>query len=130
MLKKAKFLIKEAHLRIKYMKAKDCIFCKIIAGEIKTKLIAQNDRVIAFNDVNPISAVHILIMPKRHIESVLTIGEDDASFLVAMHQMAQQIVKDKNLTAFRLAFNGGSYQHVGHLHMHLLAGGSVKWSKL
>ena len=112
------------------MTSKDCIFCKIIAGEIKTKLIAQNDRVIAFNDVNPISAVHILIMPKRHIESVLKIGEDDASILVALHQMAQQIVKDKNLIAFRLAFNGGSYQHVGHLHMHLLAGGSVKWNKL
>ena len=130
MLKKAKFLIKEAHLRIKYMKAKDCIFCKIIAGEIKIKLIAENDNVIVFNDVNPISAVHILIVPKRHIESVLTIGEDDASFLVAMHQMAQQIVKDKNLIAFRLAFNGGSYQHVGHLHMHLLAGWIIQWSKL
>ena len=130
MWKKAKFLIKETHLRIKYMKAKDCIFCKIIAGEIKTELIAQSDKVIAFNDVNPISAVHILIVPKRHIESVLKISEDDAFILVAMHQMAQKIIKDKNLTAFRLAFNGGSYQHVGHLHMHLLAGGSVQWSKL
>ena len=112
------------------MSSKDCIFCKIIAGEIKTNLIAQNDKVIAFNDVNPISALHILIVPKHHIESVLKIGDDDASILVAMHQMAQQLGKDKKLEAFRLAFNGGSYQHVPHLHMHLLAGGSVKWSKL
>ena len=112
------------------MTNRDCIFCQIVSGKVKTNLISESDKVIAFNDVNPISAVHILIMPKRHIESVLKIGEDDASILVALHQMAQQIVKDKKLGAFRLAFNGGSYQHVPHLHMHLLAGGSVKWNKL
>ena len=130
MLNKAKWLAKEAALRVKYMTSKDCIFCQIVAGEVKTELVDQSEDVIAFNDVNPISAMHILIVPKRHIESVLKIGDDDASILVAMHQMAQQLVKDKKLEAFRLAFNGGSYQHVGHLHMHLLAGGNVKWNKL
>ena len=130
MLNKAKWLAKEAALRVKYMTSKDCIFCQIVAGEVKTELVDQSEDVIAFNDVNPISAMHILIVPKRHIESVSTIGKDCAFDLVAMHQLAQKIVKDKKLAAFRLAFNGGSYQHVGHLHMHLLAGGNVKWNKL
>lgn len=130
MIKKAKFLAKEAGLRIKYMISKDCIFCKIARGDIATKLLFEDEQVIAFADINPVSAVHILIVPKKHIESVLTITDDDGADLVAMYGAAAKIVKDKGLNAFRVAINGGKLQHVGHLHMHLLAGSKIEWRKL
>ena len=130
MLNKTKWLVKEAKLRIKYMTVKDCIFCKIARGEIATKLVLETESVIAFSDINPVASVHILIVPRRHIESVVTIKSEDASWIIDMFSVAKKIAKDMSLDAFRLAFNGGRYQHVLHLHMHLLAGGSVEWSKL
>lgn len=130
MLNKTKWLIKETALRIKYITDTDCMFCKIAKGELKTKPIFENEMTIAFNDINPVAETHVLIVPKKHIESVLTITKNDSPWIIDMFQVAERIVTDKKLGAFRLAFNGGSYQHVPHLHMHLLAGGSVKWSKL
>ena len=109
---------------------KDCIFCKIIAGEIKSKPIYQSEFVLAIDDINPIANVHILIIPKRHIASVLTIEDADSKELVAMHKAAANLVKERKLEGFRLIFNGGRLQHVPHLHMHLLAGGKVEWEKL
>lgn len=137
MIRQAKFfireliiIIREVKLRVKYMTSKDCIFCKIISGEIPKEFVVQSDTTVAFEDINPVAETHILIVPKRHIESVGTIEENDGPNLVDMYKLAAKIVKDKNLEAFRLAFNGGRYQHVLHLHMHLLAGGKVEWSKL
>jgi histidine triad (HIT) family protein len=122
MIKKAKFLAKEAKLRIKYMTNGDCLFCKIIRGEIKPDFVKETDKVVVFADINPISEVHLLIVPKRHIDSVLTISEKDSGDLIAMYNVARELVLEKKLDAFRLSFNGGKYQHVGHLHMHLMAG--------
>ena len=130
MLNKAKWLAKETALRIKYMTSQECIFCKIIKGEIKVEPIVESKLVIAFNDINPVAKTHILIVSKRHIESVGTIKEDDSNELVEMFLVADKIVKQRNLSAFHLTFNGGSYQHVPHLHMHLLSGGKIEWSKL
>src|SRR3989344_1352671 len=130
MLNKAKWLAKEAQLRIKYMTSKDCIFCKIIKGEIKSKPILENKTILAIGDANPIAEVHILIIPKRHIESVMSVGESDSSAIIDMFDAAQKLIRQKDLKAFRLAFNGGSYQHVPHLHWHLLAGRKIEWSKL
>lgn len=130
MIKKAQWLVREVSLRIKYMTSDQCIFCKITSGEIKKDFVLANERVVAFDDTNPVAQFHILILPRRHIESVLAVGEADASDLVAMFKAAQKIVVAKKLDAFRIAFNGGRYQHVPHLHMHLLAGGSIAWSKL
>lgn len=109
---------------------KDCLFCKIVAGEIKTEQVLENEKVLAFCDVNPIADVHVLIIPKRHIDSVLTVDENDSGDIIEMYLAVQQIVKKKNLDAFRLTVNGGKHQHVGHLHMHLLAGKKVDWKKL
>lgn len=130
MIRKAKFLAKEAQLRVKYMINKDCIFCKLISGEMKSNFILETGKAVAFDDINPVSDVHILIVPKKHIESVLTVSADDADYLVEMHEVAKKLVADKGLSAFRLAYNGGKFQHVGHLHMHLLAGNKVDWRKL
>ena len=109
---------------------KDCIFCKIIAGEIKSKPIYQSESVLAIDDINPVADVHILIIPKRHIASVLTIEDTDGGELVAMHKAAMELVKERKLDSFRLVFNGGRLQHVPHMHMHLTAGGKIDWKKL
>ena len=102
---------------------KDCIFCKIVKGEIPSKPLLENESVLAINDINPVAAVHILIIPKVHIDSVLTMGDGDAGVIIEMHKAAQKLVAKLKLSTFRLAYNGGKYQHVPHLHMHLLAGG-------
>ncbi len=130
MIKKAKFFAKEAVLRARYIMDKDCIFCKIAAGEIKTTPLWESGTVVAFADVNPVADVHILIIPKRHIASVLTINASDGEELVEMYRAAAELVEEKKLEAFRLIFNGGKLQHVGHLHMHLTAGGKIDWKKL
>ena len=112
------------------MASKDCLFCKLVAGEIKTDKVLETTDVVAVKDINPVAETHIVIIPKVHIDSVLTIRASDSSDIIKMFEIAQKLVKDKKLDAFRLAFNGGRYQHVSHLHMHLLAGGSIKWNKL
>ncbi|MBI2326993.1 HIT domain-containing protein [Candidatus Curtissbacteria bacterium] len=112
------------------MTAKDCIFCKVIRGEIKSAPVFENESIVAINDINPLAQIHVLIFPKNHIEGVLTVSDEDSGDVIAMFKAAAQIVRDKKLEAFRLAFNGGRYQHVPHLHMHLLAGGSVRWERL
>lgn len=130
MWKNAKFYIKEAQLRVQYKLMKGCLFCKLIKGEIPTKPIVNSKDLLVIDDINPIAEVHILIIPKAHIESVLTVSEDDSGVIIKMFKAAQKLVADKKLKAFRLAFNGGTYQHVLHLHMHLVAGKKIEWSKL
>lgn len=130
MIRKAKWVIKEAKLRIKYMTTKDCIFCKIQSGEIKSSVIAENDGAFAINDINPVAKVHVLIIPKKHIDSVLTLESADGNSLIAMFDLARELTKKLGLEAFRLSFNGGKFQHVAHVHMHLLAGSKIEWEKL
>lgn len=125
-----KWLAKEAKLRISYKFMKDCLFCKIAKGEIKTGVVIDDPKAMAFADINPVSAVHIVIISKKHIDSAVSIEDEDASDLVAMHQVAKKVVDKMKLSAYRIAYNGGKFQHVGHIHMHLLAGKKVEWKKL
>ena len=97
---------------------------------MKTNKVFENDRTVAFYDINPVAKVHVLIVPKAHIESVLTVSEKDASAIIDMFAAAQFIVKKLKLGAWRLAFNGGKFQHVAHLHWHLVSGSKIEWSKL
>ena len=130
MIKKTKFLLKEVHLRIQYKFMKDCLFCKIIKGEIKAKPLFENKDVLAIADINPVADVHILIIPKVHIDSVLTIGDSDGRVIIEMYKAGQKLVSERKLDAFRFAINGGKYQHVEHLHMHLIAGKKIEWKNL
>jgi len=130
MLKKTRWAIKEARLRMTYMTSKDCLFCKIVNGEIKTDVVLETPEAMAFNDINPVSEVHIVIIPKKHIETVTSVEPEDGVDLVAMHKVAKQLVEKQKLSAYRLAYNGGKFQHVPHMHMHLLAGKKVEWEKL
>lgn len=112
------------------MTNKDCIFCKIVSGDIKSNIILDTEKVIAIPDINPVADVHILIVPKKHIESVVSIIDNDGPILVEMMDLAKKLVEKNKISAYRLTFNGGKFQHVAHLHMHFLAGSKIEWSKL
>jgi len=100
-----------------------CIFCKIVKGEIPTKFVLKTDNIIAFYDLHPIAPTHILIVPQKHIVSVLDIKSTHKDLLAEMMNVAQKLIKNYNLNkGYRLMFNGGKHQHIPHLHMHLLGG--------
>ncbi len=105
---------------------KDCIFCKIIKGEIPSKKVYEDDDVIAFNDINPVAPIHILVIPKKHIETLLEVKEKESYLIskifVAINKIAKQIGIEEN--GFRVIANCGkdSGQEVMHIHFHLLAG--------
>lgn len=112
------------------MTAKDCLFCKIVNGEVKSNFIYDSEKTVAFDDINPVASTHVLIVPKKHIESTSVVSTADGGDVVDLFKAATKISLQKELSAYRLTFNAGRYQHVGHLHMHLLAGGKVDWGKL
>lgn len=98
---------------------KDCIFCKLIKGEIPRKFEYEDDKVVAFNSNKPVAEVHILIVPKNHKSTFMELGDE----VLDMAKAAQKIIKDKNLLGgYRLCFNGGKYLEVMHVHLHLMAG--------
>ncbi len=103
-----------------------CIFCKIVAKEIPAKIVYENDKVLAFSDINPITPEHILIIPKKHIESIDGVSDNDADISAAMFKAAKEIAEIKNLKeyGYRIIINNGKAagQEVFHLHMHLLGG--------
>ena len=109
----------------------DCIFCKIIAGEIKTPLCYENDAIIAFDDINPQAPTHKLIVPKKHIETLNNLSEHDSNVIGRMVTAAQAISTElgHNEGGYRIVMNcnadGG--QTVNHIHMHFLAGRQMKW---
>jgi histidine triad (HIT) family protein len=104
----------------------DCIFCKIIAGEIPSDIIYQDDEIIAFRDINPKAPVHLLILPKKHIPSLDQMEESDTTLVGRMVAVANKLAKDERIDqkGYRLTINCGKEggQLVPHLHMHLLGG--------
>jgi len=106
--------------------ANDCIFCKIIAGEIPSKQVYRDDLVTAFHDINPVAPVHVLIVPNEHIASVAAVEPEHEALLGRMFTAARQIAEELGVaeSGFRLVVNTGSDggQDVYHLHMHLLGG--------
>ena len=107
----------------------DCIFCKIAAGQVPVKLVAQDDALLAFPDIDPQAPVHALIIPRRHVESLKTV--DDFALVSRMHQMALQVAKQAGIydSGFRTLINTGlnGVQTVLHLHLHLLGGRAMRW---
>jgi histidine triad (HIT) family protein len=108
----------------------DCLFCKIVDGKIPAKLVTQDDRAIAFRDINPQAPTHVLIVPKKHIPSLNELGDDDAALVGHLHVLAKKIAADEGLTdGWRTVFNTGAHagQTVFHIHLHLLGGRSMGW---
>lgn len=104
----------------------NCIFCKIIKGEIPSEKVYEDDEIIAFKDIKPAAPIHILVVPKKHIETLLDIKEEDnyliSKIFAIINKIAKQIGIEKN--GFRIIANCGkdSGQEVMHIHFHLLAG--------
>jgi len=109
----------------------DCIFCKIGAGQVKATLVYEDDRVVAFRDAHPQAPVHILIIPKEHIDRVSALTEQTLPLVVNIHRAAIKIAEQEGIIndGFRLVTNSGkmSGQTVNHLHYHLMAGRKLSW---
>lgn len=108
-----------------------CLFCKIAAGEIPCKKAYEDDQVLAFYDINPQAPTHVLIIPKKHIESVLELAPTDDALLAHVFRVAQQLAGELGVAndGFRLVFNTGvnGGQTVMHMHMHMLGGRALGW---
>ncbi|KAA8817185.1 histidine triad nucleotide-binding protein [Bifidobacterium callitrichos] len=104
--------------------ADDCLFCKIIAGQIPSSKVYEDDTTYAFNDINPKAKVHVLIVPKRHYANVAELAAADPAELAHIVEIAQRIADERFHGAFRLVFNTGLYagQTVFHVHAHVLTG--------
>jgi len=108
-----------------------CIFCAIADLRIPTELLYQDHLLVAFRDINPAAPVHILIVPKRHIPDVRSLGDVDAEMLGTVFEVAAQLAKQEGIadSGFRIVVNTGADagQTVGHLHFHLLGGREMGW---
>jgi histidine triad (HIT) family protein len=108
----------------------DCLFCKIVAGEIPSARVFEDDDVVAFRDVNPQAPTHVLVVPRRHIADVHSLGAADGPLLVALFGAVRQIAAAAGVErGYRLVTNVGAEagQSVFHLHLHLLGGRSMAW---
>lgn len=110
----------------------DCIFCKIIAGDIPSKKVFENEDVYAFNDINPIAPVHVLVIPKKHIPSVMGVQEEDQALIGKLHRAIQQVARETGVDqeGFRVVTNIGEHgqQTVHHLHYHVIGGRQLNWT--
>jgi histidine triad (HIT) family protein len=105
----------------------DCIFCKIVKGDIPSKKIYEDDELIAFHDIHPITKVHFLIVPKLHIDSLAECETQHQALLGKMLLLAPKLAKDQGLKGFRTMINTGREggQEIFHLHVHVFGGGST-----
>ena len=109
----------------------DCLFCKIINGDIPSQKVYEDEKVYAFRDIEPQAPVHILIIPKEHIASANELKEENASVAGHIFAVAAKIAKDEGIAdgGYRIVNNCGQDggQTVGHLHFHMLGGRSLAW---
>ncbi len=103
----------------------NCIFCKIVEGKIPSKKVYEDERVLAFHDINPWAPVHILMVPKRHIASMTDVTVEDAGLLGHIMAMSPRLMRELGVVnGFRHVVNTGAdgHQEVGHLHVHVMGG--------
>ncbi len=109
----------------------DCIFCRIVAGELPSEKVASSERTYAFRDIKPALPVHVLVVPREHIVSADTVTPTHADLLAEMMDTAQQVARSEGLAerGYRLVFNVGedAQNSVAHLHMHLVGGRPMEW---
>lgn len=106
-----------------------CLFCRMISGEIKAKVEFEDQDIYAIHDINPQAPVHLLIIPKKHIEKISDLEAEDAGMAGKLIYGAKKIAAAKKWTDYRLVFNNGpeSGQSVFHIHLHLLSGRRMTW---
>jgi len=105
----------------------DCIFCKIVNHEQETDIVYEDEQFIVFNDINPKAPVHLLIVPKKHIETINDLKEEDKGMVADMIFLAKKMAEEQNTAekGYRLVFNvgRGGGQIIDHIHLHLMGGG-------
>ena len=109
----------------------DCLFCKIVAHEIPASIVYEDERLVAFNDINPQAPMHVLLVPKAHIATLNDLSAADDRIVGELVRRAAAIAKERGFSAggFRTVFNTnrGAGQTVFHIHLHLLGGRSFHW---
>ncbi|HEY3523939.1 MAG TPA: histidine triad nucleotide-binding protein [Candidatus Limnocylindrales bacterium] len=111
--------------------AVDCLFCRIVSGDVAADVVAQDERVLAFRDINPQAPTHVLVIPREHVASAADLAEHHGDLLAAMFSMANGVAAADGRveTGYRLVFNVGpdAGQSVDHLHLHVLGGRRLAW---
>jgi histidine triad (HIT) family protein len=108
-----------------------CLFCRVVAGDVPSRRVYEDETLVAFEDVSPQAPMHVLIVPRRHIETLNALGPDDDALVGTMVRCAARLAAERGFDArgYRTVFNcnaeGG--QTVFHLHLHVLAGRSMAW---
>ena len=107
----------------------NCIFCKIINGDIPADIVYRNENVVAFNDINPQAPTHVLIIPTLHVENAGALAKVSPTLTAAVFTAAAQIAEERGLVGYRSVFNTGAQagQSVFHAHLHLLGGRGLAW---
>ncbi|MFD3157587.1 histidine triad nucleotide-binding protein [Haloimpatiens sp. FM7330] len=109
----------------------DCIFCKIIKGEIPSNKVYEDDKILVFKDIEPQAPVHILIIPKKHITSLNELSKDDAQIIAHVFMKVQELARELGVSenGYRVVTNCGvdGGQTVEHVHFHMLAGRNLQW---
>ena len=105
----------------------DCLFCKIVAGDIPSTKVYEDDQILAFRDIAPAAPVHVLFIPKVHIAGVREITADNAAVVAHIFSVIPQVAKELGITDYRVVSNNGADagQTVHHLHFHLLGGATL-----
>ena len=111
--------------------SENCLFCKIAAGEIPSTQVYSDEHIVAFRDISPAAPEHILLIPRKHIQSVAALSAQDGELMGHLMLRAKQIAEDEGIaeSGYRCVMNTGQDggQTVGHLHLHLLAGRQMTW---
>ncbi len=109
----------------------ECLFCKMIAGEIQPDTVYETDDVLAFRDINPQAPTHVLVIPKRHIATINDIGTADTELIGKLYLAAARVARDAGFAeeGYRAVMNcnGRAGQTVFHLHLHVLGGRDLNW---
>ena len=109
----------------------DCLFCKIIAGDIPAEIIYESETAVAFRDINPQAPTHVLVIPRKHISTINDIGEEDQSIVGSLYTAAKEIAAEEGISedGYRAVMNcmEGAGQSVFHIHLHVLGGRSLAW---
>ncbi len=113
--------------------AEECLFCRIVAGQVPADVVRTDDRTVAFRDINPAAPVHVLVVPRRHLVNAGTVVAEDAEDLAAMVVAARAVADAEGIggddRGYRLVFNVGpdALNSVPHLHLHVLGGRTFDW---
>ncbi|REE99300.1 histidine triad nucleotide-binding protein [Thermomonospora umbrina] len=113
------------------MSTSDCLFCKIVSGEIPAEVVRETDTTVAFRDINPQAPTHVLVIPREHHPTAAALASADAGLLAAVLGEAHRVAVDEGVadTGYRVVFNTGAQagQTVFHVHAHVLGGRGLNW---